>query len=55
MNKIIINGKAILRYINSKPISYFIKLDKKIEDLKKHNKELEDKKLNLEEELKKII
>lgn len=47
--------KAILRYINSKPISYFIKLDKKIEDLKKHNKELDDKKLNLEEELKKII
>lgn len=47
--------KAILRYINSKPISYFIKLDKKLEDLKKHNKELDDKKLNLEEELKKII
>ena len=47
--------KSILRYINSKPISYFIKLDKKIEDLKKHNKELDDKKLSLEEELKKII
>lgn len=47
--------KTILRYINSKPISYFIKLDKKLEDLKKHNKELDDKKLNLEEELKKII
>jgi len=47
--------KIILRYINSKPISYFIKLDKKIEDLKKHNKELDKKKLNLEEELKKII
>ena len=36
--------KTILRYINSKPISYFIKLDKKLEDLKKHNKELDDKK-----------
>lgn len=47
--------KAILRYINSKPISYFIKLDKKIEDLEKHNTELDKKKLNLEEELKKII
>lgn len=47
--------KAILRYINSKPISYFIKLDKKIEDLEKHNIELDKKKLNLEEELKKII
>lgn len=47
--------KTILRYINSKPIGYFIKLDKKIEELKKHNKELDDKKLNLEEELKKII
>lgn len=47
--------KTILNYINSKPISYFIKLDKKLEDLKKHNKELDDKKLNLEEELKKII
>lgn len=47
--------KIILRYINSKPISYFIKLDKKIEELKKHNKELDKKKLNLEEELKKII
>lgn len=47
--------KTLLRYINSKPISYFIKLDKKLEDLKKHNKELDNKKLNLEEELKKII
>lgn len=47
--------KIILRYINSKPISYFIKLDKKIEESKKHNKELDKKKLNLEEELKKII
>lgn len=47
--------KIILRYINSKPISYFIKLDKKIEDLKKNNTELDKKKLNLEEELKKII
>lgn len=47
--------KTILRYINSKPISYFIKLDKKLEDLKKHNTELDKKKLNLEEELKKII
>ena len=47
--------KTILRYINSKPISYFIKLDKKIEDLEKHNTELDKKKLNLEEELKKII
>lgn len=28
---------------------------KKIEELKKHNKELDKKKLNLEEELKKII
>ena len=40
--------KIILRYINSKPISYFIKLDKKIEELKKHNKELDKKKLNLQ-------
>lgn len=47
--------KAILRYINSKPISYFIKLDKKIKDLNNHNIELDKKKLNLEEELKKII
>lgn len=47
--------KEILRYINSKPIRYFIKIDKKIEDLEKHNKELNKKKLNLEEELKKII
>lgn len=47
--------KTILEYLNKKSIGYFIKLDKKIEDLKKHNKELDDKKLNLEEELKKII
>lgn len=47
--------KIILNYLNKKSIGYFIKLDKKIEDLKKHNKELDDKKLNLEEELKKII
>lgn len=47
--------KTILNYLNKKSIGYFIKLDKKIEDLKKHNKELDDKKLNLEEELKKII
>jgi hypothetical protein len=47
--------KTILNYLNKKSIGYFTKLDKKIEDLKKHNKELEDKKLNLEEELKKII
>lgn len=46
--------KTILNYLNKKSISYFIKLDKKLEDLKKHNKELDDKKLNLEE-LKKII
>lgn len=47
--------KTILRYINSKPIGYFIKLDKKIKDLNNHNIELDKKKLNLEEELKKII
>lgn len=47
--------KEILKYINSKPISYFIKIDKKIKDLEKHNIELDKKKLNLEEELKKII
>lgn len=47
--------KTILNYLNKKSIGYFIKLDKKLEDLKKHNKELDDKKLNLEEELKKII
>lgn len=47
--------KVILNYLNKKSIGYFIKLDKKIEDLKKHNKELDKKKLNLEEELKKII
>lgn len=37
--------KTILRYINSKPISYFIKLDKKIEDLEKHNTELDKKEI----------
>lgn len=47
--------KIILNYLNKKSIGYFIKLDKKIEDLKKHNTELDKKKLNLEEELKKII
>lgn len=47
--------KIILNYLNKKSIGYFIKLDKKIEDLKKHNAELDKKKLNLEEELKKII
>lgn len=47
--------KVILNYLNKKSIGYFIKLDKKIEELKKHNKELDKKKLNLEEELKKII
>lgn len=47
--------KIILNYLNKKSIGYFIKLDKKIEDLKKHNKGLDEKKLNLEEELKKII
>ena len=40
---------------NAKTLEYGIKLGKKLEDLKKHNKELDDKKLNLEEELKKII
>lgn len=40
--------KTILNYLNKKSISYFIKLDKKLEEIKK-------KKLNLEEELKKII
>lgn len=47
--------KIILNYLNKKSIGYFIKLDKKIEDLKKNNAELDKKKLNLEEELKKII
>lgn len=47
--------KIILNYLNKKSIGYFIKLDKKIEELKKHNTELDKKKLNLEEELKKII
>lgn len=47
--------KIILNYLNKKSIGYFIKLDKKIEDLKKNNTELDKKKLNLEEELKKII
>lgn len=51
----IFDYKVILSYLNKKSIGYFIKLDKKIEDLKKHNKELDNKKLNLEEELKKII
>lgn len=54
-NDEIFDYKVILNYLNKKSIGYFIKLDKKIEDLKKHNKELDDKKLNLEEELKKII
>lgn len=54
-NDEIFDYKAILNYLNKKNIGYFIKLDKKLEDLKKHNKELDDKKLNLEEELKKII
>lgn len=40
--------KIILNYLNKKSISYFIKLDKKIEEIKK-------KQLNLEEELKKFI
>lgn len=47
--------KIILNYLNKKSIGYFIKLDKKIEELKKHNTELDKKKLNLEEKLKKII
>ena len=47
--------KITLNYLNKKSIGYFIKLDKKIEDLKKNNAELDKKKLNLEEELKKII
>lgn len=47
--------KIILNYLNKKSIGYFIKLDKKIEDLKKNNAELDKKRLNLEEELKKII
>ena len=51
----IFDYKTILNYLNKKSIGYFIKLDKRIEDLKKHNKELDNKKLNLEEELKKII
>ena len=55
INDEIFDYKTILNYLNKKSIGYFIKLDKKIEDLKKHNKELDDKKLNLEEELKKII
>ena len=55
INDEIFDYKVILNYLNKKSIGYFIKLDKKIEDLKKHNKELDDKKLNLEEELKKII
>lgn len=54
-NDEIFDYKVILNYLNKKNIGYFIKLDKKLEDLKKHNKELDDKKLNLEEELKKII
>lgn len=50
-----IEYEKILNYLNTKSIGYFIKLDKKIEDLKKHNTELDKKKLKLEEELKKII
>lgn len=44
----IFDYKVILNYLNKKSISYFIKLDKKLEEIKK-------KKLNLEEELKKMI
>lgn len=40
--------KEALMFLDSKSISYFIKLDKKLEEIKK-------KKLNLEEELKKMI
>lgn len=40
--------KTILEYLNKKSIGYFIKIDKKIKEIKK-------KKLNLEEELKKMI
>lgn len=55
INGEISDHKIILNYLNKKSIGYFIKLDKKIEDLKKHNTELDKKKLNLEKELKKII
>lgn len=55
LNDEIFDYKVILNYLNKKSIGYFIKLDKRIEDIKKHNKELDKKKLNLEEELKKII
>lgn len=55
INDEISDYKTILNYLNKKSIGYFIKLDKRIEDLKKHNKELDNKKLNLKEELKKII
>lgn len=51
--------KEILKYINSKSISYFKKLDKKIIDLKKDLKEQEEKynkqKKNITEEIKKYI
>lgn len=51
--------KEILKYINSKSISYFIKLDKKIIDLKNELKEQEEKynrqKKNITEEIKKYI
>lgn len=51
--------KKILKYINSKSIRYFIKLDKKIIDLKNELKEQEEKyntqKKNITEEIKKYI
>ena len=51
--------QSILKYINSKPISYFKKIDKKIIDLKNELREAEEKyntqKKNITEEIKKYI
>lgn len=49
------NYVRILNYLNSKSINYFIKIDKKIEELKKKNAELEKQHINIENELKKIL
>lgn len=52
------NYELILNYINSKSLNFFIRLDKRLEELKREQKDIDNKynnqKINIEKEIRKL-